>query len=434
MADAINPEKLQKPSIGSVLGEPPVDSTQPSLQSNTSKPPSLHSEDSFVSVSEYLPEPSLETSATSVSSPLEQIESPEQELPHHGPLKTPLTRPSPKTKPNPPAELSPEQQAKYAQVLATVSTWKTVPTTTTKVATSAEITEDERMWLSRECLLRYLRATKWKVPDALKRLQGTLSWRREYGADTFSADYISPENETGKQVILGYDIDARPCLYLNPGKQNTKMSDRQIHHLSYMLDRVIDMMGPGQETTALLINFKGASSGSTPSVGQAKQVLNILQGHNPERLGRALISERKSTTPPYIVSHTDVSCLVPWYVSTFFRLISPLIDPVTRDKMKFNEDLRNWVPPEQLQKSSGGDLDFEYDHAAYWPALTKECQKRQAAYKARWVAAGKRTGEYEEYLRGGRQKSISATLDEVERTTNGVQINGTKVDIGALEV
>jgi len=182
----------------------------------------------------------------------------------------------------------------YAQVLSAVSAWKSIPESSLREAKNVELTEDERMWLTRECLLRYLRATKWKVPDALKRLQSTLSWRREYGADTFTADYISPENETGKQVIQGYDNEGRSCLYLNPARQNTKMSDRQIHHLSYMLDRTIDMLPPGQETTCLLINFKGAAGGSIPTVGQAKAVLNILQNHNPERLGRALISDRKS--------------------------------------------------------------------------------------------------------------------------------------------
>lgn len=267
--------------------------------------------------------------------------------------------------------------------------------------------------MTRECLLRYLRATKWKAPDALRRLQGTLSWRREYGADTFTADYISPENETGKQVIQGYDNEARPCLYLSPGKQNTKNSDRQIHHLSFMLDRVIDMMGPGQETTALLINFKGASTGSTPTVNQARQVLNILQNHNPERLGRALISE------------------LPWYVNTFFKLISPLIDPVTKEKMKFNEDLKKYVPVKQLWKTHGGEMDFEYEHKLYWPALNEECAKRRAARKQRWIEGGKRIGEYEEYLKGGSQKSIG---DEAEKTTNGVMIGDEQVDIGKLKV
>lgn len=271
----IDPGQAQKPTIGSVLDN------GSSTPASSSKPASVKS-----------------TQSTAASTPPSQPK---------GPVRTPLTAPAPGVKPPPAAPLTPEQQQKYAQVLSTVSTWTSIPTTTAKGAPSAPITEDERMWLTRECLLRYLRATKWKVPDAIKRLQSTLSWRREYGADTFTFDYISPENETGKQVILGYDNEARPCLYLIPGKQNTKMSDRQIHHLCFMLDRTIDMMGPGTETSALLINFEGAATGNVPTVGQAKQVLNILQGHNPERLGRALISKRKSlhisTHPPFPHHH-----------------------------------------------------------------------------------------------------------------------------------
>lgn len=223
-----------------------------------------------------------ETPATSTQSTVagaERDDEPRQPwtAPTDGPLKTPVPVPAPTAKPQKPAPLNAEQETKYATVLAQVSQWQTLPATTAKNAPQAPITDHERMWLTRECLLRYLRATKWKTPDALRRLQSTLSWRREYGADTFTYDYISPENETGKQVILGYDNDARPCLYLSPGKQNTKNSDRQIHHLCFMLDRVIDMTPPGQETTALLIDFRGAASGNVPSYGQAKAVLNILQ-------------------------------------------------------------------------------------------------------------------------------------------------------------
>lgn len=316
---------------------------------------------------------------------------PEFTLPTDGPLKTPI--PTPTSQPPPPAKLSGEQESKYATVLAKVSTWQTLPESTAKFAKQAPITDHERMWLTRECLLRYLRATKWNTANALKRLQATLSWRREYGADNFTFDYISPENETGKQVILGYDNDARPCLYLNPAKQNTDMSDRQIHHLCFMLDRTIDMLPPGQENACLIINFKGAASGKIPTVGQARQVLNILQGHNPERLGMALISD------------------LPWYVNTFFKLISPFIDPVTREKMKFNPNMREFVPPERLLKSNTGDLNFEYDHALYWPALEAQTTKRREMYRERWEKAGKNIGEYEEYLRGGEHASLQQELE-----------------------
>lgn len=206
-------------------------------------------------------------------------------------VKVPFEAPLPHCKPPPPSDLTPEQATKYAALLSLASTWTSIPTSSAKGAPSAPITENERMWLTRDCLLRYLRATKWSSTEAPRRLLATLTWRREYGLDDHTAEYISPENETGKQVILGYDNDARPCLYLSPGKQNTKTSDRQLHHLVFMLERTIDMMGPGQGTAALLINFKDTSTTCNPSVSQGRQTLVILQGHYPERLGRALISE-----------------------------------------------------------------------------------------------------------------------------------------------
>jgi hypothetical protein len=51
----------------------------------------------------------------------------------------------------------------------------------------------EKMWLSYECILRYLRASKWKVDVAIQRLEATLKWRREYGMyETVPAD-VEPE-------------------------------------------------------------------------------------------------------------------------------------------------------------------------------------------------------------------------------------------------
>jgi hypothetical protein len=316
----------------------------------------------------------------------------------------------------PPAKLTAEQEAKYAAVLALVSEWKTIPSTTHHKAPVVELEDHERMWLTRECLLRYLRATKWNTANAIKRLQNTLSWRREYGADTFTAEYISPEMETGKTLQLGFDNDARPCLYLNPAKQNTKLSDRQNHSFCYMLDRAIDMMPPGVENNALLINFKGAASRSVPSVAQAREVLNILQTHNPERLGKALISE------------------CPWYVNTFFKLMSPFIDPVTREKMKFNEDLRKYIPAEQLWNQHEGDLNFEYDHTVYWPELNEECKRRREAWRERWEQGGRLFGEYEVYLRGGDHPSLQQEIDAAKTNGTPAPTGSADTDLAAAEI
>ena len=132
-----------------------------------------------------------ETPATSTQSTVAGVERDEPQewtAPTDGPLKTPVPGPPSISKPQKAAPLTPEQEVKYATVLAQVSNWETIPATTAKNAPQAPITDHERMWLTRECLLRYLRATKWVTANALRRLQSTLSWRREYGADTFTYD------------------------------------------------------------------------------------------------------------------------------------------------------------------------------------------------------------------------------------------------------
>jgi hypothetical protein len=207
--------------------------------------------------------------------------------------QVPFSTPTPESKPAPHATLTADQQTKYDELLATAKSWTTLPTTSLKGAEEAPLSEDEHLWLTRECLLRYLRAAKWNLPQAIKRVQDTLVWRREYGTAGFTADYISEENATGKQVVLGFDNEGRPCLYLLPQNQNTKTNPKQVQHLVFMLERTLDIAPPGQETLALLIDFRNSSAGSQPNIATGRQVLSILQNHYPERLGRALITHRK---------------------------------------------------------------------------------------------------------------------------------------------
>ncbi|EEA28571.1 Phosphatidylinositol transfer protein (PITP) [Talaromyces marneffei ATCC 18224] len=304
-----------------------------------------------------------------------------------GLIKKPFGHPADGVKIPPAASLTADQTKKYDEVLQTVTGFTSVPTSLAKNASESPLTDNERMWLTRECLLRFLRATKWNVPEAIKRIRATLAWRRDYIGDKLTADYISIENETGKQILVGFDVDGRPCLYLLPSRQNTDKSPRQVEHLVFMLERVIDLMPAGQENLALVVNFNETKSGQNATIGQAKQTLDILQNHYPERLGRALVIN------------------VPWLIWGFFKIITPFIDPVTVQKLKFNEDLRQHVPPAQLLKSCGGDVEFEYEHSIYWPTLNKLADQRRENICERWVRAGQHIGESEFYLRGGTEQS-----------------------------
>ncbi|KAH9999154.1 CRAL/TRIO domain-containing protein [Xylariaceae sp. FL0662B] len=306
-----------------------------------------------------------------------------------GILRTPLGAPAADSRPLEKPALTADQQTKYDWLLERAKSWSEVPSTMGK---SGPLTDSERMWLTMECLLRYLRATKWHEKQSEKRLLETLTWRREYGVESLTPEHIGPENATGKQFTVGYDKQARPCHYLNPGRQNTDVSPRQVEHLVFMLERVIELMPAQQETLSLLINFQQSKnrSNTAPGIGQGREVLHILQTHYPERLGRAMIVN------------------VPWVVWGFFKLITPFIDPLTREKLKFNEDMTQYVPKEQLwTEFKGGELPFEYDHDVYWPALQRLCGEKRAEWVRRWEAGGKQIGETEDYLKGLLQQGVA---------------------------
>lgn len=256
----------------------------------------------------------------------------------------------------------------------------------------SELSYSEKAWLTRECILRYLRATKWEVDEAISRIEGTIAWRRGFGIvdGSLSSELVAPEDETGKQVILGYDNDSRPCLYLKPGRQNTKTSFRQVQHLVFMLERVIDFMPSGQDSLALLIDFKQHDkvgdvkmhSSKIPPVQTGRQVLHILQTHYPERLGRALLTN------------------IPWLGWTFLKIIYPFIDPLTREKLVFDEPFAKYCPKSQLDKDFDGDVNFEYKHEIYWPKMVEMADAKQAHYMERFKLFGGCVGLSELDLRG----------------------------------
>ncbi|CCL98782.1 uncharacterized protein FIBRA_00787 [Fibroporia radiculosa] len=239
-----------------------------------------------------------------------------------------------------------------------------------------QLRDEEKFWLSYECIHRYLRATKWAgAKTAITRLEDTLRWRREFGVyDLITPAHVEPEALTGKMVSFGYDVDGRPALYLRPKNQNTEESIRQMHFLTWMLERSVDLMGPGVENLALMVDF--AARAKPPSLSIARMTVNILQNHYPERLGRALIVN------------------VPFFVNVFLKLIAPFLDPVTRDKMRFNPSCVSdgLFTSDMLIGEWGGDCPFEYKHEVYWPALVQMCEKRRAKMMDTWRSLGGKVG------------------------------------------
>lgn len=233
----------------------------------------------------------------------------------------------------------------------------------------------ERRWLDSEgddtTLKRYMRAGKGNEQDAIKRLevsiekpphelyifeltthlfltQSTLHWRRSFKPDIIPPEDIRIEGETGKHILCGFDNDGRPILYLIPRHENTKSSDRQIRYVVWGLERTLDILPPGQTKVTLAIDFFNSTQATNPNMATSRKVLSILQNHYVERLGSAL-------------------CIrPPWWMNAFYTAIQPFVDPVTKQKVKWNTDLKEFVPPSHLLKEYGGEYDFEFDKEITW--------------------------------------------------------------------
>lgn len=333
---------------------------------------------------------SVSSKATLVSKNLLKLKNGKPTLvKRHTPFKQPI---NPIVRPE--VNLSASEQEKFDRVLAHFQEQvsKDFPISDGKHAASHPLVDSEKAWLSKECFLRYLRASKWKEDVAIKRIYETIVWRRTFGVvdipgytdplKKITAEMVEPENHTGKQLIIGYDNDNRPCLYLRNGYQNTAATIRQVQHLVFMLERVIQYMPPGQDTLALLIDFKAAPAhmnllSKFPSLSISKQVLHILQNHYPERLGKGLFTN------------------IPWIGYTFFKVVGPFIDPYTRSKTVYDQPFENFVPKEQLDKEFNGILDFEYIHEVYWPEMNAIAEEKHKVFVKNYEKLGGGIGHSE---------------------------------------
>src|SRR5947207_4905584 len=125
----------------------------------------------------------------------------ELKLPHSaadGLIKKTFAAPLDTAKPPSRPPLTTDQEKKYDELLQRVLSWTKLPTASARGSSESPLTDGERLFLTRECLLRYLRATTWNVAQAETRLKATLVWRREYGVEKkLTSDYIEIESRTG---------------------------------------------------------------------------------------------------------------------------------------------------------------------------------------------------------------------------------------------
>lgn len=101
----------------------------------------------------------------------------------------------------------------------------------------------------------------------------------------------------------------------------------------------------------------------------------------------------------------------------------PFVDPITREKVKFNPDIfeEGIFPSDMVMKEGwGGNQDFEYVHEKYWAGLTELCESRVKDWMKNWRDLGGKIGIKEwEYKQGSAplaKNEIGEVTDEKVET------------------
>ncbi|OAY60740.1 CRAL-TRIO domain-containing protein C23B6.04c [Manihot esculenta] len=213
------------------------------------------------------------------------------------------------------------------------------------------------------CLRRYLEARNWNVDKAHKMLEETLKWRASYKPEEIRWHEISHEGETGKVFRANFhDRYGRTVLIMRPGMQNTSCAEDNIRHLVYLIENSILNLAEGQEQMAWLIDFTGLSLSNSISVRTARDIINILQNHYPERLAIAFLYN-----PPRIFE-------------AFYKAVKYFLDPKTSQKVKFVypkdkdsvELMGSFFDIDNLPGEFGGKATMKYDHEEFSQLMAQD--------------------------------------------------------------
>ncbi|KAG9135189.1 hypothetical protein Leryth_013469 [Lithospermum erythrorhizon] len=213
------------------------------------------------------------------------------------------------------------------------------------------------------CLRRYLEARNWNVDKSKKMLDETVKWRSSFKPEEIRWHEVAAEGETGKVFRASFhDRQGRSVLILRPGMQNTTSIDNQIKHLVYLIENAILNLPEGQEQMAWLIDFTGWSITNNVPIKSARDTINILQNHYPERLAVAFLY-----SPPRIFE-------------TFWKIVKYFLDAKTFQKVKFvypkNKDsvelMTSYFDVDNLPTEFGGKATLKYNHEEFSEKMVED--------------------------------------------------------------
>lgn len=195
-------------------------------------------------------------------------------------------------------------------------------------------------------LLRFLRARKWNLVDALTMLVDTLYWHRSFGVGELMRagepavfEYLLT---CGKHYAWNVDHSGRLVIWITSRlhDKNKQTLQQNLQALVFLIEQARRLMAPGTETVTLVFDLADAplSSLDLPSI---QGDIRILQSFYPECLGAC-----------YVVD-------APWLFHGLYRIVRGFLDPVVVNKIKLldSSELIQLIHPEMVPPRYSGGKD-----------------------------------------------------------------------------
>ncbi|CDO56074.1 similar to Saccharomyces cerevisiae YLR380W CSR1 Phosphatidylinositol transfer protein with a potential role in regulating lipid and fatty acid metabolism under heme-depleted conditions [Geotrichum candidum] len=206
-------------------------------------------------------------------------------------------------------------------------------------------------------LLRFLRARKWDVKEALATIATSLNWvfhshsadilkKGDLGFIRENYDGMLLQLKSGKCWLAGHDYHGRPVLQVQPSKHdpNAQSTETIEDFAVYVVESARLSFKTPVDTITVIFDMSGFSL-SNMDYAAVKFIIQCLEYHFPESLGILFIHK------------------APWIFSGIWSIIKNWIDPVVASKVKFSKssnDLSEHVPLEFISRELGGNNPSEY--------------------------------------------------------------------------
>lgn len=232
-------------------------------------------------------------------------------------------------------------------------------------------------------LLRFLRARKWHVGDAIVMLVATIHWRtREFDVESilqrgeeWAAEHDVPllqQLRVGKSFFHGTDKYGRPLCYVRVRLHKPKeQDDATIERFTVYVMEMGRLMLHAPVDTACVIFDMTDFSLANMDYNPVKFIIKCFEAHYPESLGVLLIHK------------------APWVFQGIWNIIKGWLDPVVASKIQFTRslsDLGRFIEPHEIIQELGGPNEWSYTYPepkAGENAAQQDTKRREEIMKER---------------------------------------------------